>query len=353
MTSWPASASGIGQPAASRPRARGSDPRRGRPARDRGRGHPGRRPGRGRTAGRGQPPSPGSGRSNDDDPMVSPPSARDARPRASDGEGADRLERRAVGGHRGRLGLVVRRRDLDDVHPGQLDRADDLADRPQDLAGQHAARLGRAGPGRHARIDDVDVEREVDGIRAVERLGDRVGDDRLGAALLDLAHEVPAQALLLHPVEGRLRRPVAAQPDLHEVAALDRARLDQPAHRRAVAGEDAERVVGRVGVGIEVDDPDAARPADLGDRGRRRPGDRVVAAEDDRDRAGLGDLADLAIDHRVGALDAAPARCWRRRRRRRSGRRTARRRAGASGSNPRCTAPRGSRAGRSGRPIGG
>ena len=33
-----------------------------------------------------------------------------------------------------------------------------------------------------------------------------------------------------------------------------------------------------------------------------RPGDGVVAAEDDRDRAGRGDLVDLAIDHRVAAL---------------------------------------------------
>ena len=34
-----------------------------------------------------------------------------------------------------------------------------------------------------------------------------------------------------------------------------------------------------------------------------RPGDRVVAAQDDRHGAGLGDLADLAVDHRVAALD--------------------------------------------------
>ena len=99
------------------------------------------------------------------------------------------------------------------------------------------------------------------------------------------------------------RRPVAAQPDLHEVAALDRARLDEPAHRRAVTGEDAPVVVGGVGVGVEMDDADAAGSADLGDGGRRRPGDRVVAAEDDRDRAGLGDLEDLAVDHRVAALE--------------------------------------------------
>ena len=47
--------------------------------------------------------------------------------------------------------------------------------------------------------------------------------------------------------------------------------------------------------------PMLRRAADLGDGGRARPGDRVVAAEDDRDRAGRGDLADLAVDHRVAA----------------------------------------------------
>ena len=34
-----------------------------------------------------------------------------------------------------------------------------------------------------------------------------------------------------------------------------------------------------------------------------RPGDRVVAAEDDRDGARRRDLANLAVDHRVAALD--------------------------------------------------
>ena len=302
MTAWPASASGT----ASRPvptPARGSGPRP-RSARARYRSRSPGSSARSRSYRRARAAAvAASGRSGPRGSMVSPPSGRVAAGLALDGERADRLERGPVGGHRGRLGLVVRRRDLDDVHPGEVDGADDLADGAEHLAGQHPARLGRPGPGRHARVDDVDVEREVDRVGAVERLGDRVGDDGLGAALLDLAHEVPAQALLLHPVEGRQRRPVAAQPDLDEVLALDRARLDQPAHRRAVAGEDAPVVVGGVGVGVEMDDPDAARAADLGDGGRRRPGDRVVAAEDDRDRAGLGDLADLAVDHRVAALD--------------------------------------------------
>ena len=181
---------------------------------------------------------------------------------APHGEGADRLERCAVGDHRGRLGVVVRRRDLDDVHARQVDGAHDLADRAQHLAAEHPARLRRAGPGRHPRVDHVDVEAQVDEVRAVERLVDRLGDDRFRAALLDLAHEVPAQPLLLHPLEGLDRRPVAAQADLDEVLALDRARFDEPPHRRPVAGQDAPVVRGRVGVGVEMDDPDAARVAE-------------------------------------------------------------------------------------------
>jgi hypothetical protein len=45
------------------------------------------------------------------------------------------------------LGVVERRSDLDDVHRGQLDAADDLADRAQELTRQHPARLGRARAG--------------------------------------------------------------------------------------------------------------------------------------------------------------------------------------------------------------
>ena len=76
----------------------------------------------------------------------------------------------------------------------------------------------------------------------------------------------------------------------------------------------------------------------------------MVATEDDRDGAGRGHLADLAVDHRVAALDPG-----------RDDVRVAgvddgqdverrRRRAGASGSSPTCTAPRGSPAARTARP---
>ncbi|CAN5528926.1 hypothetical protein BH23CHL10_BH23CHL10_16580 [soil metagenome] len=61
---------------------------------------------------------------------------------------------RRRGGH---LGVVERRSDLDDVHGGELDAPDDLADRAPQLAGEHAAGFGRASSGCHAGIDDIDV----------------------------------------------------------------------------------------------------------------------------------------------------------------------------------------------------
>ena len=54
-----------------------------------------------------------------------------------------------------------------------------------------------------------------------------------------------------------------------------------------------------VGVGVEVDQPDRAAPR--GDRADVRLGDRVVAAEDDRHRAGVDHLADVAS---IAACDA-------------------------------------------------
>ena len=123
-----------------------------------------------------------------------------------------------------------------------------------------------------------------------ERLAHGVVHHRLEAPIPDLLHRMPDHALLGHPREDLGRRPVAAQPDLHEAVAGHRAGLDQAAHRRAVAGEVAVDDVGGVGVGVEVDDADVAVAVDVGDGGGRRPGDRVVAAEDDRHDAARGDL---------------------------------------------------------------
>ena len=153
-------------------------------------------------------------------------------------------------------------------------------------------------------IDDVDVDGQVDALGAVERLDDRVGEHRLAAPLLDLGHRVPTHALLAHPLERRLVGPVAAQPDLHEVLAGDPALLDQSAHRLPVRVQVPPLIGAGVGVRVEVDHADAsaatrarATAAALG------IGDRMVAAEHDRDRPGARDAEDLLVDHAERALE--------------------------------------------------
>src|SRR3954471_12645891 len=103
-----------------------------------------------------------------------------------DREGADCLERSTIGDHGRRLGMVVGWRDLDDVHPRQLDSSDDAADGAEELSAQEPARLRRARPRSEPRIHDVDVDAEVDRIGSVEGFGDGVIDHGFGAAFLHL-----------------------------------------------------------------------------------------------------------------------------------------------------------------------
>ena len=86
----------------------------------------------------------------------------------------------------------------------------------------HASGLRRSGSGREARIEHIDVDREVDVIGTVERFRNRVFDHRCHTAIAELAHEMPAHSLSTHPLEHILRRPVAAQTDLHEIASRNR-----------------------------------------------------------------------------------------------------------------------------------
>jgi hypothetical protein len=53
---------------------------------------------------------------------------------------------------------------------------------------------------------------------------------------------------------------------------------------------------------VRVEVQQAERPAPGRDRAQRRLGDRVVAAQDDRDCAGVGDLPDRLLDRGVGRL---------------------------------------------------
>ncbi len=124
-------------------------------------------------------------------------------------------------------------------------------------------------------------------------------------AVHDLGHLVGAHALLGHPVQRLRTGPVAAQADLQETVAPHRTGLDEPAHRLAVTDERAELDVAGVGVRVEVDDADPPPPAGARDRGRVRPGDRVVSAEDERDRAAARDRSDRGLEVPARSLGVA------------------------------------------------
>ena len=86
------------------------------------------------------------------------------------------------------------------------------------------------------------------------------------------------------------------------VGDVDQALLDRPAHPRPVVVLLAEVAVPGVGVGVEVDDGDRpARPrrAQVGERAG------VVAADEQRDDAGLDDRRDRRLDRGVAALGVA------------------------------------------------
>ncbi len=104
-------------------------------------------------------------------------------------------------------------------------------------------------------------------------------------------------AALFLPRELLRPRPVAAQADLDVAARVDVPLLDEPVHRRPVRDLHAEDLRARVGVGVEVDEAEPAVPGGAG--ADVRLGDRVVAAEDDRNRTRSDDLSDRPLDRLV------------------------------------------------------
>jgi len=56
--------------------------------------------------------------------------------------------------------MVIGRRDLDHIHPGEIDGAKPPQDRLR-LPGRKAANLRRAGAWRKSRIQRIDIERQI------------------------------------------------------------------------------------------------------------------------------------------------------------------------------------------------
>src|SRR4029453_4840488 len=105
------------------------------------------------------------------------------------------------------------------------------------VGARDAAWLRRSGARRMCGIEHVDIDRDIEFVRLGECLADRVAHHVLEAAVPDLLHGVPGHALFEHPLECVLRWPVPAQANLDEMGAWPRSRLDEPAHRGAVAGQ--------------------------------------------------------------------------------------------------------------------
>ena len=206
-------------------------------------------------------------------------------------EGRQRLEHDAVREQRGDVGGVVRRRDLDDVDADDRKLEADAPHGVEQLARRQPTGLGRTGPRRHARVHDVDVDREEDP-HAVCRRGRDLIEAHRQSPRADLGHLVGAHPLLGHPGERLRPGPVAAQTQLEEPVTAHGTGLDQPAHRLAVPVERAELDVAGVRVGVEVHDGHPAVAVPVGDTGDVRPRDGVVTAEHERQRACRRDPGD-------------------------------------------------------------
>ena len=216
-----------------------------------------------------------------------------------------RLEADPVGEVRRDLGVVVRRRHLDHVDTRHRQLAADPAYGVEQLPRRETARLRRARARRVARVADVDVDGEEHRVAVVQGDLERLVEAGLEPALADLGHLVGPHVLLGHPLHRLGAGPVAAQPHLEEPVAAQGARLDQPAHRLAVAVERAELDVAGVGVGVEVDHRDAPEAEVSGDAGRVGQGDRVVTAEHERYGAGGCDGVHRVLERVQRPLDVA------------------------------------------------
>src|SRR5205823_9821208 len=178
--------------------------------------------------------------------------------------------------------------------------------RRQQLAGRQAAGPGTGAGGSEGRVEDIDVEVDID---VVDRQGEAVeGLDQhvLDGPEADLGGGDDVDADLVAPaaVGDRVGEPGDA--DLDDLVAGE-AGLDQRPHRGAVAGATLEGA--DVVVGVERDEPP---PLDAlsAHAQHGRVGDGVVAAEEDGHRrlphdvaGGGGDLLVRRLGGEVAEID--------------------------------------------------
>src|SRR5262249_494620 len=131
-------------------------------------------------------------------------------------ERADDIEDDAASQLRRIVVDVVGRRDLDGLHAAQSLSGNGV-NHLQRFSWQEAARLGRAGPRREARIDRVDIERQIDGLATLPGHFESDLGGLFGSVSVDIMHGQHAGAAPLRHRGSRSVAVPAADADLHEV----------------------------------------------------------------------------------------------------------------------------------------
>ncbi len=207
-------------------------------------------------------------------------SGRAGRPARPQRHARQRLEHHAVAGHGGDAGVVVGRRDLDEVEGAEVELA---AMRRTARSSSRVVRPPGSGvpvPGAKAGSSDVDVDRQVGARRARAGVGDGVVEHgaagRARRSRPSCASGSPGRAST-GTRRGTARRRAGRSARCSRRACTPS--VDAEVERRAVVVRVAVDLGAGVGVGVEVHDAVAVGAVAVGERLQRRPRQRVVAAE--------------------------------------------------------------------------
>ena len=226
--------------------------------------------------------------------------------------------------------------------PTSSSRDGDLAAGPEQVGRGHPAGLGRPGAGRERRVEHVDVDGQEGGARRRPARA-RARHDLADPELADVVHEEARDPALGLPGE-HVRRRASSRAGRSGRSAPGRRGPARPGGTSASRAS-ARRRRPRVPVSVCVSK--WTRPSGPWRRAQRadvRLGDRVVAAEDDRDRARGDDLRRRSPRSPRASAPGRPGSPARRRSRRRAAPRGRRR--PPRGAAPAGSSRRGSRAAR-------
>src|SRR6266571_2849523 len=199
----------------------------------------------------------------------------------------------------GDLSVIVGRTNLDQVDSDDAGAGGEAAEDGEEFAAGEPAGFGGAGAGGVGRVEDVDVDRDVQ--RRVADVGADALGDGVGAVAAD-GHRVDhleAEVGVFLEVGGRVQGTAGA--DVDGAVLAQQAFLAGAAKRGAMGVRGAEVSVPGVEVGVEVEQRD--RSPELVGGAQQRQRDGVVAADGD-EAAAVGEQAlGGALDLADGLLD--------------------------------------------------